>query len=260
MNTDLKDNSLDKDDNLREAVCRREKNLPRMTDSLNARLMDRMEEEAGRNRVRTIWPWIAAASVAVLIAVLLAPPRTQADGLAGDTSLLAQTDEIQPEPVAEIQKDAIQTEQTVPDDYVVPEEPEAETSFAQEATVETPFAQEKTVERPEKEIKQHQKVEVEEVETVTDSVEISVTDPVIRLNTIPESLLAAISAQASETETEVLTEKDFPVTNPENLKHTEEEIAILQEKANEAYLKWWELELEIANYYLNKQTAQNLEQ
>lgn len=249
MNTDSKDKSLDKDINLREAVSRREKRLPRMTDGLNASLMERLEKESGadRKRVRTIWPWIAAASVAALIAVLLAPPRTPADGLADDAPLVAQADEMQPE-------------QTVPDDNVVPEEPETEVPFVQEATVETPFAQEKTVERPEKEIKQHQKVEVKEEETVTDSVETSVTDPVIRLNTIPESLLAAISAQASETETEVLTEKDFPVTNPENLKHTEEEMAILQEKANEAYLKWWELELEIANYYLDKQTAQNLEQ
>ena len=249
MNTDSKDKSLDKDINLREAVSRREKRLPRMTDGLNASLMERLEKESGadRKRVRTIWPWIAAASVAALIAVLLAPPRTPADGLADDAPLVAQADEMQPE-------------QTVPDDNVVPEEPETEVPFVQEATVETPFAQEKTVERPEKEIKQHQKVEVKEEETVTDSVETSVTDPVIRLNTIPESLLAAISAQASETETEVLTEKDFPVTNPENLKHTEEDIAILQEKANEAYLKWWELELEIANYYLDKQTAQNLEQ
>lgn len=249
MNTDSKDKSLDKDINLREAVSRREKRLPRMTDGLNASLMERLEKESGadRKRVRTIWPWIAAASVAALIAVLLAPPRTPADGLADDAPLVAQADEMQPE-------------QTVPDDNVVPEEPETEVPFVQEATVETPFAQEKTVERPEKEIKQHQKVEVKEEETVTDSVETSVTDRILRLNTIPESLLAAISAQASETETEVLTEKDFPVTNPENLKHTEEEIAILQEKANEAYLKWWELELEIANYYLDKQTAQNLEQ
>lgn len=249
MNTDSKDKSLDKDINLREAVSRREKRLPRMTDGLNASLMEKLEKESGadRKRVRTIWPWIAAASVAALIAVLLAPPRTPADGLADDAPLVAQADEMHPE-------------QTVPDDNVVPEEPETEVPFVQEATVETPFAQEKTVERPEKEIKQHQKVEVKEEETVTDSVETSVTDPVIRLNTIPESLLAAISAQASETEAEVLTENDFPITNPENLRHTDEEIAILQEKANEAYLKWWELELEIANYYLDKQTAQNLEQ
>lgn len=199
MNTDSKDKSLDKDINLREAVSRREKRLPRMTDGLNASLMERLEKESGadRKRVRTIWPWIAAASVAALIAVLLAPPRTPADGLADDAPLVAQADEMQPE-------------QTVPDDNVVPEEPETEVPFVQEATVETPFAQEKTVERQEKEIKQHQKVEVKEEETVTDSVEPSVTDPVIRLNTIPESLLAAISAQASETEAEVLTENDFP--------------------------------------------------
>ena len=251
MNTDSKDKSLDKDINLREAVSRREKRLPRMTDGLNASLMERLEKEsvADRNRVRTIWPWIAAASVAALIAVLPPPPRTPAGGLADDTPLVAQAYEMQPEPVEEIQEDAIQTELTVPDDHVVSEEQETITP-----------AVHKMVERQEKEIKQHQEVEVEEEDAVSDPVETSVTDRILRLNTIPESLLAAISAQASETETEVLTEKDFPVTNPENLKHTEEEIAILQEKANEAYLKWWELELEIANYYLDKQTAQNLEQ
>lgn len=249
MNTDSKDKSLDKDINLREAVSRREKRLPRMTDGLNASLMERLEKEsvADRNRVRTIWPWIAAASVAALIAVLPPPPRTPAGGLADDTPLVAQAYEMQPEPVEEIQEDAIQTELTVPDDHVVSEEQETITP-----------AVHKMVERQEKEIKQHQEVEVEEEDAVSDSVGTSVTDRILRLNTIPESLLAAISAQASETE--VLTENDFPVTNPENLRHTDEEIAILQEKANEAYLKWWELELEIANYYLDKQTAQNLEQ
>ena len=52
-----------------------------------------------------------------------------------------------------------------------------------------------------------------------------------------------------------LTERDIPVTRPENYKYTPEEMALLKKQANEAYLKWVELELEIAKYNL-EQTAQ----
>jgi hypothetical protein len=54
---------------------------------------------------------------------------------------------------------------------------------------------------------------------------------------------------------EVLTERDIPITHPENYKYTPEEIALLKKQANEAYLKWVELELEISRYTL-EQTAQ----
>ena len=54
---------------------------------------------------------------------------------------------------------------------------------------------------------------------------------------------------------EVLTERDIPITRPENYKYTPEEIALLKKQANEAYLKWVELELEISRYTL-EQTAQ----
>ena len=53
-----------------------------------------------------------------------------------------------------------------------------------------------------------------------------------------------------------LTERDIPITRPENYKYTPEEIALMKKQANEAYLKWVELELEIAKNNL-EQTAQN---
>ena len=52
-----------------------------------------------------------------------------------------------------------------------------------------------------------------------------------------------------------LTERDIPITRPENYKYTPEEIALMKKQANEAYLKWAQLELEIAKYNL-EQTAQ----
>ena len=52
-----------------------------------------------------------------------------------------------------------------------------------------------------------------------------------------------------------LTERDIPITRPENYKYTPEELALMKKQANEAYLKWVELELEIAKHNL-EQTAQ----
>ena len=52
-----------------------------------------------------------------------------------------------------------------------------------------------------------------------------------------------------------LTERDIPITRPENYKYTPEELALLKKQADEAYLKWVELELEIAKHHL-EQTAQ----
>jgi hypothetical protein len=52
-----------------------------------------------------------------------------------------------------------------------------------------------------------------------------------------------------------LTESDIPITRPENYKHTPEELALLRKQADEAYLKWVELELEISKNNL-QQTAQ----
>ena len=62
--------------------------------------------------------------------------------------------------------------------------------------------------------------------------------------------------QQAEPLTEVLTERDIPITRPENYKYTPEEIALMKKQAREAYLKWVELELEIAKYN-QEQTANN---
>ena len=73
-----------------------------------------------------------------------------------------------------------------------------------------------------------------------------------------EPLLAQETAPAEEKATErnvTLSEHDIPITRPENLKYTPEEMALLKKQANEAYLKWVELELEISKHYL-QQTAQ----
>jgi hypothetical protein len=52
-----------------------------------------------------------------------------------------------------------------------------------------------------------------------------------------------------------LTERDIPITRPENYQYTPEEIALLKKQANEAYLKWAELELEISKYNLEQASS-----
>jgi hypothetical protein len=82
-----------------------------------------------------------------------------------------------------------------------------------------------------------------------------VAEPQIAQETAPTETLKAETPAIAQAATTTLTERDVPITRPENLKYTPEEMALMKKQANEAYLKWVELELEIAKYHL-EQTAQ----
>ena len=74
-----------------------------------------------------------------------------------------------------------------------------------------------------------------------------------------EHVLAAattVPKAVAEEKMVVMSERDIPITRPENYKYTPEELAQLKKQAAEAYLKWVELELEISKNNL-QQTAQN---
>ena len=81
----------------------------------------------------------------------------------------------------------------------------------------------------------------------------------------PQQLLAQETQQPETVKVEkeaakgtapvTLTERDLPITRPENYHYTPEEIALMKKQATEAYLKWVELELEIAKHS-QEQTAQ----
>ena len=60
----------------------------------------------------------------------------------------------------------------------------------------------------------------------------------------------------AEAKPTVLTECDIPITRPENYRYTPEEIALLKKQANEAYIKWVQLELEIAKCNLEQMAQQ----
>ena len=90
----------------------------------------------------------------------------------------------------------------------------------------------------------------------------AVKQPVVETPVMPTCEEATKEVPVVETKTKqagenmvALTERDIPITRPENYKYTPEELALLRKQADEAYLKWVELELEISKNNL-QQTAQ----
>lgn len=54
----------------------------------------------------------------------------------------------------------------------------------------------------------------------------------------------------------VLTERDIPITRPENYRYTSEDLALMKEQAQKAYVKRVQLELEISKYNLEQMKQQ----
>lgn len=216
MNEDQLNTLRQQDINLRDAIRMDEMERPQMPADLNARLMKRVGEESAKpQRRRLLWPWIAAACVAAVITVYLTPPKDA-------TSPLTPLQEARG--IAEAEN-VVET----PVDHV-----------------EQPAAQ--PVQVPVKRIVA--KVEPKKVETssVVPQEQPATAEQLLAQETKPVE-------QKVEQKSVTLTERDIPITRPENYKYTPEEIALMKKQANEAYLKWVELELEIAKNNL-EQTAQ----
>ena len=209
-------NELKNDTNLREAVSRREQKMPPLPADLNERLMQRVTNEEKKNPRRIIWPWIAAACVAGVMIVWLTPPK----------------EEITDVVVAEI-KPKVET----------PAVNKVEPAKVDEAPKEI-----KAV-KPVKRISVRSEKSLLAQETKTEE---PVTAPVVNE---PNTALAVVEVAKPQEKMVTLTERDIPITRPENYQYTPEEIALMKKQANEAYLKWVELELEIAKHNI-EQTAQ----
>ena len=216
-------NALRQQDNaLREALRQDEAELPQMPADLNARLMERMANEQRKPR-RIVWPWIAAACVAAIMVVLLMPPKASPPTpLAKERGVVTSETLMAEKPmIAEVEMEAAQ--------------PAAAPTKAKKAKART-----NVVKRDAALIAQ----ETTAAEPVT---------PEVKAEEEAKPELAQAVTQDAKPMT--LTERDIPITRPENYKYTPEEIALLKKQADEAYLKWVELELEIAKHHL-EQTAQ----
>ena len=216
MREDKINNWAQTDVNLRDAIQQEEQQLPQMPADLNARLMQRMSAQQPR-RQRRVWPWIAAACVAAILVVYLTPPKFW-QGSAADT---AQTMLAHGTVTVADAPSAPAADSLKPQQPVAPAVPAVQ-----------PKAKKKLRRNP-----------------------VVVPDKLMAAQTAPDSaqpVLVAAAAPQPAAKMKVITERDIPITRPENYQHTPEEIALLKKQAAEAYLKWVELELEISRNNLEQ--------
>lgn len=207
--------ALKNDTALRDAIKLDEMEAPKMAADLNARLMKRMAAEApAASRTRKFWPWIAAACAIAFIAVIATPPKS-------DTQATEMVAKVEPatQPVA----------------------PAAEQSAVVAPAAVTPAIVVKASPKVSKAIQKAPKTAAPaKPEAIEPAVE--------------HILAAATTAQSAVVEEKivVMSERDIPITRPENYKYTPEELAQLKKQAAEAYLKWVELEMEISRNNLEQ--------
>lgn len=228
MKEDYIDTLRQQDTNLRDAIRLEEEALPPMPADLNARLMQRVAKEEKKPR-RIVWPWIAAACAAGVLMIWLTPPK------------------VTPEDVVAKQKPKVEQQTPSPalpsngKEVVSPEAFKVEESAI--AKAETEKASRRTTPRQEKTENAQMTPPSQAEEPATDLLAVQETE-------VSTPLPSGEGQGGGSVVT--LTERDIPITRPENYKYTPEEIALLKQQANEAYLKWVELELEISKYTLEK--------
>ena len=226
MNEDRLNTLRQQDANLRDAIRQDEMERPQMPADLNARLMKRVGGQSRTSHVRKLWPWLAAACVAAFIVVYVTPPKaTTGDGMDGQhaTAKIEKSHEAKP----------------------------AETE------VEAPKVEEpRKADVPKTEPGKVKSLKLRQRSVATDNLLAQQTTPAEAVQpAAQEAELAQADVPKAEPKMTTLTERDIPITRPENYKYTPEEIALMKKQANEAYLKWAQLELEIAKHNL-EQTAQ----
>ena len=222
MNEDKLKALLQQDMNLRDAIRQEEAERPQMPADLNARLMQRVAQEKKQKRTRMVWPWIAAACVAGIMVVFLTPSKQKIE---------------EKEIVAKVEKKVEKKQESKPEAPL-----KVEPKVTPAAPAKRPQQQRKPV-APTTAPKQLIAQEIAPIEAGNKQVTVS-DEPTAKSHELTAS-----------TKMQTLTERDIPITRPENYKYTPEEIALMKRQANEAYLKWVELELEIAKH-CQEQTAQ----
>ena len=229
--TEDKLNSLrQQDTNLRDAIRLDERERPQMPADLNARVMQKVEQKSHATRTRKLWPWIAAACAAGVIAIFLTPPKDTTEVNKGTTV-------------------AVNVEQ--PKESLDSESQMSETQMSEPQKNETQMSEPQTA-SPQRVIKQ--KGNLDPGKSAKQQYKPATTNNLLAQETTPAEQ-PITEKTSTEEPTVTLTESDIPITRPENYKHTPEELALLRKQADEAYLKWVELELEISKNNL-QQTAQ----
>ena len=224
------------DANLRNALEMDEAERPQMPADLNERLMQRMAKEQKQPR-RIVWPWIAAACVAGIMVIWLMPPRATTTDVVAENTVIEQPaniNKVEEAPVAKVE-----------------EAPVTKVETESPAPIATPVKAKGTKVKNTV-VKRDAALLAQDAKTAQTPTAETKTLPAVE--EVNKELAVAETAKPQE-KMVTLTERDIPITRPENYKYTPEELALMKKQANEAYLKWAQLELEIAKYNL-EQTAQ----
>ena len=226
MKEDILNKLRQQDVALRDAIRMEEQELPQMPADLNARLMKKLEQQKPVAKTRQLWPWVAAACVAGVMMIFLTPPKDGSEGIVAQqkvaTNVESQQKELNHGDCPHDASEAMNQRDSPRD------------SQPRQIAAQHKKLQHKTV------VAEQQKAEKA---AIAEAVAAEVHKP------------ADNQPQTASRQPETLTDSDIPITRPDNYKYTPEEIALMKRQANEAYLKWVELELEIAKYN-QEQTAQ----
>ena len=216
------------DANLRNALEMDEAERPQMPADLNERLMQRMAKEDKQPR-RIVWPWIAAACVAGIMVIWLMPPKATTTDVVAENTVIEQP--------ANINK--------------VEETPVAKVETEIPAPIATPVKAKVAKVNPTV-VKRDVALLAQDAKTTQTPTAEATTLPAVE--EVNKELAVAETAKPQE-KMVTLTERDIPITRPKNYQYTPEEIALMKKQANEAYLKWAELELEISKYNLEQASS-----
>jgi hypothetical protein len=221
--------ALQNDAALRDAIRLDEMEAPKMPSDLNARLMKRMAAEAPTaSRTRKLWPWIAAACAVAFIAVFITPPKFGTEG----AEMVAKVEKVAESKASVEKTEAPAQTAPAPAPAAVVAKAEHIAPVTPKAAPVAPKAAKPAIAAPAK----------------PEAIEPAVEHVLAAATTVPKAV--------AEEKMVTMSERDIPITRPENYKYTPEELAQLKKQAAEAYFKWVELELEISKNNL-QQTAQN---
>ena len=234
---------LQRDDNLREAIRRREQKLPPMPDGLKERPLPlplpregRIKSLPSRGRLEGASYWgrlvgaVACLLIIIGIGVALMPSKESPSS--GEFAIRQDGVGDLKSPEA-IKNHRIANPNTQDSRITNSTEPKA-----------MAVAESKTVRKSKKKAAPMQTASIEQKDS-----------SLITHNSSPRNDSSLFTLHSS-LKPAVLTERDIPITRPENYRYTPEEIALLKKQADDAYVKWVQLELEIAKYNLEQMAQQ----
>ena len=239
---------LQRDDNLREAIRRREQKQPTMPADLNDRLMKRLGPTPNpipglcpptrslsprEGRTKSLRWLAAAACLLIIIGIGVALMPSKENPSSGEFAIRQDGVGDLKSPEA-IKNHRIANPNTQDSRITNSTEPKA-----------MAVAESKTVRKSKKKAAPIQTASIEQKDSSLFTLHSSLQKNDSSLITLHSSLKPA-----------VLTERDIPITRPENYRYTPEEIALLKKQADDAYVKWVQLELEIAKYNLEQMAQQ----